>query len=72
MECVLCNKQYTGKSETTFDLRLNSHRKDVNKRNSPQANQHFRLPGDNFNKHVKFTLIEELLKGTTKIQAKNM
>ena len=21
MECVLCNKQYTGKSETAFDLK---------------------------------------------------
>ena len=28
---VLCNKQYTGKSETTFTLRLNNHQKDVNK-----------------------------------------
>ena len=25
-----------------------------------QVNQHFRLPGHNFNKHAKFTLIEEL------------
>ena len=47
MECVL----YTGKSQTTFNLRLNNHRKDVNKRNSLQPDQHFRLPGGNFNKH---------------------
>ena len=33
MKCVLCKKQYTGKSETTFNLRLNNHRKDENKRN---------------------------------------
>ena len=26
------NKQYTGKSETTFNLRLHNHRKDVNKK----------------------------------------
>ena len=25
MECMLYNKQYTGKSETTFNLRLNNH-----------------------------------------------
>ena len=41
MECVLYNKQYTGKCETTFNLRLNNHRKDVNKRNSLQADQQF-------------------------------
>ena len=60
MECVLCNKQDTGKSETTFNLRLGNYRKDVNKRNSLQADQHFRLPGHNFNKRSKFTLIEQL------------
>ena len=60
MECVLCNKQYTSKSETIFNLRLNNHWKDVNKRNSLQADQHFWLPGHNFNKHAKFTLIEQL------------
>ena len=54
MECVLCNKQYTGKSETTFDLRLNSHRKNVNKQNLLQADQQFGLPGHNFSKHTKF------------------
>ena len=60
MECVLCNKQCTSKSETIFNLRLNNHWKDVNKRNSLQADQHFWLPGHNFNKHAKFTLIEQL------------
>ena len=60
MECVLCKKQYTGKAETTFNLTLNNHRKDVNRQNSIQANQYFRLPGHNFNKHAKFTLIEQL------------
>ena len=60
MECVLCNKQYTGKSETAFNLRLSNHRIDVNIRNSLQDDQHFRLLGHNFNKHAKFTLIEQL------------
>ena len=54
MECVLCNKQYTGKSEATFNLRLSNHQKDVNKRNLLQVDQHFRLAGHNFNKHTKF------------------
>ena len=35
IECMLCNKQYTGKYETTF--RLNNHRKDVNKQKLLQA-----------------------------------
>ena len=60
MKCVLCNKQYTGKSETAFNFRLNNHRKEVNKQNSLQADQHFRLSGNNFNKHKKITLIEQL------------
>ena len=59
IECELCNKQYTCKSETTFNLRLNNHQKDVNKQNSSQADQHLLLPGQNFNEHAKFTLIEQ-------------
>ena len=49
---MLYNKQYTGKSETAFNLRLN--------KNLLQADQQFRLPGHNSNKHSKFTLIEQL------------
>ena len=29
MKCTLCNKQYVGKAETTFNIRLNKHRKDT-------------------------------------------
>ena len=57
---MLCNKQYIGKSETTFDLRLNNYRKDINKQNLLQVGQHFRLTGRNFSKPAKFTLIEQL------------
>ena len=31
MECTLCNKQYLGKPETAFNIRLNNHRKDTKK-----------------------------------------
>ena len=31
MECSLGNKQYVGKAETSFNVRLNNHRKDVKK-----------------------------------------
>ena len=68
MECVLCNKQYTRKSETTFKLRLNNRWKDVNKQQSLQTDQ-------NLSKHAKFILTEQLKwyqrsQGTTKIQAR--
>ena len=62
LECTLCKLQYIGKSETSFNIRLNNHRKDVNN-NNPKAIpacQHFRSEGHNFMKHAKFTLIEEL------------
>ena len=29
MKCTLCNKQYVGKAETAFNIRLNKHRKDT-------------------------------------------
>ena len=49
MECTICRIQYTGKSETEFNIRLNNHRKDVNRQNARQADQHFKLPYHNFN-----------------------
>ena len=51
------NKQHKGKSETTFNLRLNNHRKDVSKQNSLQA---YHINTYNLNKPPKFTLIEQL------------
>ena len=49
MKYTLCHIQYIGKSETQFNLRLNHHPKDVNKQNAPLVDQHFKLPGHNFN-----------------------
>ena len=51
--------------ETTFNLMLNNHHKDINKQNLPQADQRLWLPGYNFNKHAKFTLIEQLIDTNT-------
>ena len=62
MERTLCKIQYVGKAETPFNIRLNNHRKDANG-NSPKAIPaftHFKQPGHNFNKHAKFTLIEQI------------
>ena len=60
MECALCKVQYVGKAETTFHIRLNNHRKNVNNPKSIPADLHFRKPGQAFNLHAKFTLIEQL------------
>ena len=62
MECTLCKIQYVGKAETSFNIRLNNHRIDANG-NNPKAipaSIHFKQPGHNFNKHAKFTLIEQI------------
>ena len=56
MECRICLIQYIGKSETEFNIRLNNNRKDVNRQNAPQADQHFKLSNRNFNQHDRFTL----------------
>ena len=60
LECNICNIQYVGKSETTFNIRLNNHRKDVKDPNALPADKHFTLPGHDFNRNAKFTLIEKL------------
>ena len=60
MECALCKDQYVAKAETTFNTRLNNHRKNVNNPKYIPADQHFRKPGYSFNLHAKFTLIEQL------------
>ena len=37
IQCTLCKKQYIGKSETSLNIRLNNHRKEVKKRNAISA-----------------------------------
>ena len=62
MKCTLCKIQYVRKAETLFNIRLNNHRKDANGNNPKDipASIHFKQPGHNFNKHLKFTLIEQI------------
>ena len=62
MGCTLCKVQYAGKAETPFNIRLNNHRKDAigNHPKAIPASIHFKQPGHNFNKHAKFTLIEQI------------
>ena len=60
MKCILCNKQYVGKPETSFNIRPNNHRKDVKKVDAIMACKHFQQESHNFNKHAKFTIIDKL------------
>ena len=55
-ECILCNIQHIGKSETSLNIRLNNHQKDVSNPKATPAYPHFRKEGHNF------TLIEQLTK----------
>ena len=62
MECTLFNTQYVGKAETPFSIQLHNHRKVANG-NNPKvipASIHFKQPGHYFNKHAKFSLIEQI------------
>ena len=60
MESALCKVQYVGKAETAFNKRLKNHGKDVTNPKSVPTNLHFRKPGQSFDLHAKFTLIEQL------------
>ena len=39
---------------------INNHRKDVARKDSAPASNHFDIEGHNFNTHAKFMLIEQL------------
>ena len=41
IECTLYNKQYIGKAEADFDIRLNKHRKGVKGPDEILASKHF-------------------------------
>ena len=60
MDCSKCHKQYVGKAQTVFNLRLNNHRKDVRRTDAIRADRHFNCPDHEFNRDAKFTVIEEL------------
>ena len=60
MEWILCNKQYVGKAETSINIRLKNHRKDVKKVGAIMACKDFQQESHNFNKHAKFTIIDQL------------
>ena len=41
MERILCNRQHVAKGETSFNIRLNIHQKDVKKVNAIITCKHF-------------------------------
>ena len=56
----MCKIQYVGKSETSFNIRLNDHRKDIKKPNTIEACEHFNSNEHTFSKHGKYIIIEQL------------
>ena len=59
MECTLCNKQYVGKAQTAFNIRLNNHREDTKNPNTIRACRHFQQ--QIHSSHVKFIIIDKLV-----------
>ena len=60
LECVMCKIQYVGKSETSFNIRVNNYRKDIKKSNAIEACKHFNNNEHTFSKHGRFIIIEQL------------
>ena len=63
LECIMCKIQYVGKSEKSFNITLNNHRKEIKKSNAIEACGHFSNNEHTFSKHGKFIIIE-LLRNT--------
>ena len=64
MKYTLCKKQYVEKAENIFNIRLNNHREDA-KNPYPKTIllcKYFQEKNRNFDKQVKFTIIEKLKK----------
>ena len=60
LEWILCKIQHVGKSETSFNIRLNNHRKDIKKPNTIEACKHFNNNEHTFSTHEKFIIIEQV------------
>ena len=60
MECTICKLQYVGKSEWPMNIRINKHGNNFFKIGGLDVRKHFQKTGHNFDKHAKFTIIEEL------------
>ena len=47
-------------SKYSVNLRINTHRNDVWRKDGPACDKLFQMSGHNFNTHAKFTIIEEV------------
>ena len=56
----MCKIQYVGKSETSFNIRLSNHRKDIKKLNAIEVSKHLNSIEHSFSKHGKFIIFEQL------------
>ena len=56
MECILCNKQYVEKAETSFNIVVNDHRKNVKKVDAIMACEHFQQERHNLNKNLSLLI----------------
>ena len=57
LECIMSKIQYVGKSEISFNIRLNNDRKDIKKPNVIEACKYFNNNEHTFSKHDKFIII---------------
>ena len=74
LECTLCGIQYIGKTEWSFNIRLNNYRyriKSTNTSNLLPCEKHFKLASHDFEKDAKFTIIEKIEKIDDKTMAKS-
>ena len=65
MQCMKCNIQYVGKSEPTFEIRLNNHRTDAYNIDNDRkiiipACKHFHRTDHDFNRDARFTIVEKI------------
>ena len=61
MECAIYNLQFVGKNETSFNIRLKNHRKDMKDPKAILADEHFQKNGHRFKEHARFTMIGRLI-----------
>ena len=59
-QCILFNKQYVGKAETSFNIRLDNNQNDMKKAHAIMACKHFPQESHNFSKHAKFIIKDQL------------
>ena len=65
LQCGICQLQYVGKSEASFNIRLKNHRKDSKNKNPILACKHFQNSNHNFQRDAKFTLTAQITKSFT-------